>query len=166
VSTVDDDALINRYITTARCYVERRIERPIVAHTLDVLFDRVYPSPWLTLPIGSVLAVTSITSTNDAGVATVLAPSAYVVDLASTPARLGLAAGGTWPSDVRALQGVAIRVEVGLVPVPEDLVHALRLLVGHYYENRMASVGDERVDAALPFGVDELLAPYEMVSLA
>jgi len=131
-----------------------------------VLFDRVYPSPWLTLPIGSVLAVTSITSTNDAGVATVLAPSAYVVDLASTPARLGLAAGGTWPSDVRALQGVAIRVEVGLVPVPEDLVHALRLLVGHYYENRMASVGDERVDAALPFGVDELLAPYEMVSLA
>jgi uncharacterized phiE125 gp8 family phage protein len=71
-----------------------------------------------------------------------------------------------WPWPQQRFQGVAIRVVLGYTVLPADLAQAMYLLIGHYYENRVPTQVGARNDAVLPFGVDELLAPYELVRVA
>ncbi len=44
-------------------------------------------------------------------------------------------------------------------PVPEALVHAVRLLAGHYYENREASIVGVSI-TEIPFGVADIVADF------
>jgi uncharacterized phiE125 gp8 family phage protein len=71
------------------------------------------------------------------------------------------------PQPGRIVGGIEIDVTVGYgdsaVDVPEALRQAIRLLVGHWYENRrLAALGTVTV---LPATVGSLIAPYRMVSL-
>ena len=59
--------------------------------------------------------------------------------------------------DITAGYGVA-------ADVPEPIVTAVLLLAAHLYLNREASVVGASV-APLPFGFDELIAPYRMVGI-
>jgi uncharacterized phiE125 gp8 family phage protein len=166
VTMVDagEDAVIARLITAARTACETRTQRPIVAHVCDVFLDRIQAAGWITLPFAPVTAVSSVTITDLAGVAAVMDPATYLVDLASEPARIGLPTMGFWqPMVMRAFQAVAIRLTLGYAQPPEDLLQAMRLLLGHFYENRSAVQPATRFDAVLPLGVNELLAPYELV---
>jgi len=163
LSHLEDD-VIARLISAARTSCETRTHRPIVAHVCDVFFDRLPPGGWITLPFAPVTAVTSVTITDVTGVPTVVDPTTYLVDLASEPPRLGLPTFGLWqPVAMRAFQAVAIRLTLGYTHPPEDLLQAMRLLLGHYYENRVAVQPGVRNDAVMPLGVAELLAPYELV---
>jgi len=160
------DALIARYIRAARTYVENRTHRPIVLQDCDVLYDALPPYGWIDLPFTPVAAVTWIKTTDVAGITTTMDPAAYLLDAASEPARIGLPTGSTWPAGLRAFQPIAIRLAVGYTTVPEDIVEAIRLLVGHYERNRAAAAVGVRFDATLPFGVDDILAPYELIGVA
>lgn len=159
----DEDALIERLITAARTYCETRLSRPIAQHRCDVFRDRLGTYDLITLPIGPVREVTSITVTDFAGVSTVIDPSLYLVDLASTPARIGLPTGQVWPQNLRRFQPIAIRLLVGDVQPPDDLVQAMRLLIGLYYEERIP-IQPAREELS-KFGVDDHLAPYELVQV-
>jgi uncharacterized phiE125 gp8 family phage protein len=72
------------------------------------------------------------------------------------------------PLPGRAAAGVEIDVSVGYgdaaSDVPAALVHAIRLLVAHWYENRRiaATTGESGV---LPATVSALIAPYRMLGL-
>ncbi len=164
VTLPDEDALITRLITAARVFCEQRTYRPIAPHVCEVFYDRTLnPFGWLTLPVAPVTEVTSITTTDITGVATVVDPATYLVDLASDPPRIGLPTAGFWPFPLRAFQAIAVRLVLGYAVPPEDLLQAMRLLIGHYYENRLASQAGVRNDAVLPLGVNEILSPYELV---
>jgi uncharacterized phiE125 gp8 family phage protein len=168
VTIPDEDADITRFITAARSFCEQRTHRPIVAHTCDVFYDRTLnPFGWITLPFAPVQAVTSVTTTDITGLATVVDPATYLVDLASEPARIGLPTAVFWPFPLRAFQAIAVRLVLGYDQPPEDLLQAMRLMLGHFYENRVAATDAVRGTAqSLPLGVDELLAPYELVMVA
>jgi uncharacterized phiE125 gp8 family phage protein len=165
VSQPDEDAVIADLITAARVFCEKRTGRPIARQDCDVIYDRIAMGQWITLPYAPVSAVVQIEATDIVGVATVLDPSAYLVDLASEPARVGLPTAGFWPMSLRAFQAIAIRLTVGYVVPPADLVQAMRLLLGNFYENREA-VQSGHIIATLPLGVEDILAPYELVSVA
>lgn len=162
VTVPDEDDFIGRCITAARVFCENRIGRAIASHVCDVFYDQINPYAWITLPFSGVREVTSVQTTDVNGVQTLVDPSLYLVDLASDPARIGLPTGQCWPMSLRAFQAVAVRLVLGYVQAPEDLVQAIRLLVGHYYEDRGALLTGQQT-AVLPLGVDDHLAPYEQV---
>lgn len=159
----DEDPLIERYITSARTYCENRLQRILAQRTCDVFLDSLLPYHVITLPVGPVVEVTSIKTTDTEGVQTTVDPALYLVDLASVPARIGLPSGQAWPMNLRAFQSVVIRLVVGYVQPAEDIVQAMRLLIGHYNEKRMAV--QPTTEEALKLGVEDHLAPYEEVQV-
>lgn len=162
VTVSDEDADISRLISAARLFCEHRIGHAIASQTCDIYYDQVDPAAWIPLPVAPVASVTSVKITDTANVQTTINPALYLVDLASDPARVGLPFGGTWPPS-RAFQGLVIRLVVGYPVPPEDLVQAMRILLGHYYENRLAV--ENHAWTTLPLGVAELLAPYELIHI-
>ncbi len=162
-SLTDDDDLIGRYISSARAYLENRIQKPLRPTEADLFFDAAGAGQWITLPAAPLISVDEIATTDTDDVETVVATSVYLVDDASQPARIGLKSGQYWPVNLRYFRAVRVRLTLGFVPVPEDLIQAMRLLVAHYYENRVAAApaaGD-----LVELGVADLVAPYELVVL-
>jgi hypothetical protein len=68
--------------------------------------------------------------------------------------------GQSWPSTtLRPYNGVCITFTCGYgdaSAVPENLIEAMMLLIGHYYENREAVITGQPA-AELPLGVERLL---------
>lgn len=77
-----------------------------------------------------------------------------------------LADGASWPDTatrpeaVRITYAAGFGVEVGAVPA--NIIHAAKLLVGHFYENREAVLIGV-TPAELPMGVAALLGPWRRI---
>jgi uncharacterized phiE125 gp8 family phage protein len=164
------DALMNAFIAAARSKVEKDTSLALLTQTRDVYLDAITTTA-ITLPAQSLplQSVTSIKSTDSAGVVTTFASTNYVVDLAS--ARIGLALGSSWPSDLRPFQPYVLRIVSGwvsaalLLAEAPLLVHAVGLLTAHY-----ATLGRDlaSIDPAteIPFGYEDAISAYVPVSLA
>jgi uncharacterized phiE125 gp8 family phage protein len=128
----DLDGLIPGFITSARMQVEQETGLALIEQTRDVSYDAI-AGPILTLPSQSrpLQSVTSITSTDSAGAEHVLDPANYVVDLAS--ARIGLAIGGAWASDLRPFRPYVIRIVSGWA-TPEAVPQPLKDAVGFFVD--------------------------------
>lgn len=119
--------------------------------------------PWcIHLRGAPIKAVTSIKYQDPDGVQQTLAPADYIVDLDSEPVRIEPAFGRSWPGARHVIGAVKVDYQLGVESaddVPSDLIAAILLMVGHWYENREASVIATNA-VKLPMGVDWLLAPY------
>ena len=108
-----------------------------------------FPRGCIRLPLGPVVSVTSITYTDAGGNTQTVDAADYSLD--------GGAVVGTWP------YGSAVKVQyVAGEGCPEDMKVVVKLLVGHWYENRVAA-GD-KVDA-VPMAVDMLVATRRRVGV-
>jgi uncharacterized phiE125 gp8 family phage protein len=164
------DALMLDFIASARHQVEQDTGIALLTQTYDVFCDALPRGP-IALPWRPIQSVTSVKSTDSAGVVTTLDPSNYIVDpssVAATPARIALTDAGAWPTDGRTFQPWAIRMVVGFTTVAllraraPDLLDAVGLLVAH-----LATAGRDRfTESALRDGYDELIAPYRLVTVA
>ena len=89
------------------------------------------------------------------------------------PCRLAPAVNVYWPETLRQLGAVTIRFVAGYsdptvatteaaqqAAVPENFKHAIKLLIGHFYDNPNASTPQSL--AELPLGVDYLLENYRL----
>ena len=142
----DQDDVIERLISAARRKVERDSWRVLVTQTWDVFYDS-FPPPGcsLVLPKPPLQSVTSVKYHDaDGTTETTLAGSTYIVDAASEPGRIALHDGEEWPSDtLRPANGVEVRIVAGYgaaSAVPDHLVQAMLLLIGHWYEQREAAI--------------------------
>ncbi|MHA6645652.1 head-tail connector protein [Mesorhizobium sp. A623] len=60
---------------------------------------------------------------------------------------------------VEAAEGYVAEIGVAIaIPVPPAVLHAVKLLISHWYSNRDAA--GEKPSHAIEFGVNALLAPY------
>lgn len=161
VDHYEDDGVITGCVLAARQHIENTTGLALVATTFTMTLDE-FPGLQIELPREPVQSVSAVRYTNDAGVVTTWSSSEYEVDLYSMPPRLRPRDGYSWPSPKDVLGAVQIEFVAGyggVQAVPQPIMQAMRLLVGHFYENREASVvGTSAV--ALPFAVDALLAPY------
>jgi uncharacterized phiE125 gp8 family phage protein len=162
------DALMLGNIRAARAYVENDTGLALLTQTRDIYLDRV-TGPVLRLPEQSrpLQSVTSIKTTDTAGVQTTLAPGGYVVDLAT--ARIYLASGGAWPCDGRLFLPWTIRIVSGWASValiPPDLFQAVALMTAHLstFGRDVLQVG--HIVATTPLGYEDLVAPYRVLTLA
>lgn len=88
------------------------------------------------------VAITAINYTDTAGAPIVLNASQYTLDNKSKPARLVPSFGNDWPDTQEILNAVDIEFTVGYTDLADmqakrpELIHAVKLIVGLFYENR------------------------------
>jgi len=168
IDITDDDALLGTYITVARRFCERYQNRAYITQTWKLVLDDWPDDDEIELPYPPLQSVTSIvyydTEDND----NTLATTVYMVDADSEPGRVTLKYNQTWPyTTLRPYNGIEITYVAGYGDatgdVPENVVHAIKLLVGHLYENREAT--GIRPLSEIPFTVKALLDLERIVAL-
>lgn len=116
ISNTADDSDLTALIIAARRQVEKDTNASLVSTVWDLTFDR-FPQDerYIRLPRWPLVSVTSLTSYDQSDVASVLAASNYLVDIASKPGRLVLNTTAVWPlgAGLRYYNGGVIRYTAG-----------------------------------------------------
>ena len=159
-----DDTYITGLITAAREWAETYIERAIGTQTLEIALD-VFPDAFILTP--AVQSITSVTYLDTAGISQTVTSTDYVLDNYSNPAWLVPAYGKVWPSTYCTANAVKVRFIAGYDggnPCPQAIIAAMKLMIGHLYENRQEDVlGNTRMSFnSLPMGIYALLQPYRL----
>lgn len=160
VDHFEDDGVISGCILAARQHIENICGLALANSTWTMTLDTFPDDGSILLPREPVQSVSSVRYTNTAGTLITWSSTEYEVDLYSSPPRLRVRTGFSWPAVKDVLSAVQIEFVCGYGGpqlVPQPIMQAMRLLVGHFYENREA-VGASMAPA--PFAVDALLAPY------
>mgnify|MGYP001289345473 CR=1 FL=1 len=157
VDVSDDDALIEAMRDTAIDFVQQITGR--VIGDVDAV---VYLDQWqnVTFDVGPVNEISSVQYIDENGGLQTLPTSNWYADLAGPHARIRF-------HDVPSLfdyslNRVIVNCNVGHAEnaIPAPVIHAIRLLVGHMYENRTAA--EIRSVNEIPFGVHSLLSPFRI----
>ena len=161
-----EQTLVTALIVQARTKVEQDTGLKLITQAWDVYADA-FPDDAIYLPVEPLLSVTSLKTTTAAGVQSTAASTIYQVDTASSPPRIYLADGQSWPSDLRAHMGIVIRVSVGYGPaasaIPAPLITACEQLLTMWYTAARQGQG------VLPpkwAGYDDAIAPYRRRGIA
>lgn len=154
-------SIISSLLTAAEAKVQEDTGRLLTTQTWDLTLDAFPYGCEIEMPFAPLLSVTSVTTTNVAGVSSVFSATNYRVDIASFAPRIVLADSASWPSDLRMAQAVVIRAVFGYgattASVPEPLRLAILQLVAQWYAVRTAA------GAPIPppwMGYSALIAPY------
>ena len=154
VDGTDEDALIGTYISAARLKCEELSRRAFVTQTLALVLDCWPDESIVKLPRPPLISLTSVIYKDSTGTPTTWGSSNYVIDTFSTPGRLALASGMSWPGvTLYPIGGVKITYQAGYgaaSAVPEIYKQAVKLLTAFYYENR------EQLDE-IPKGIRDML---------
>lgn len=160
----NEDDLITRMISAASRHVENRIGRNLLKRTVTYKrlgFARACAA--IVLPRPPVITVSSVSYVDADGATVVLSAGAYVLLPGPVEDRLAPASGASWPNAHRGMQSVIVVYDSGYgavaSDVPEDLRHAVLLLVQHFYAHRSAVMDGPAV--VTPMAVDALIEPYK-----
>lgn len=167
----EEDALLVSLIGAARDYCQRTDSgrRQYISTTYDWKMDR-FGGYRIVLPRAPLQSVTSITYYDSVNTSTVLSSSLYHV---ATPddgkGWMQPISGESWPSTYERPDAVTIRFVAGYGSsagnVPETLRQAMLLLIGHWHENREASLLGT-ISKEVEFSVHSLLSRNETGSYA
>lgn len=167
VDISDDDTLIGEYITAARVYAEGMTRRAFVEQTWDFTLDR-FQIAGIKLPIQPVTSVTYVRYVDSTGSTQIFtegtSPDVTKYDVFTDRPRTLIVPkyNQVWPDTRDHPESVTVRFVAGYSTFPGDLKQALRLMVGHQYENREAVVLGFTLIEALPLGVQAYLSQYMM----
>ncbi len=176
-----DTTLIQNLVISAREWIEEYLNRTLINTTYQLFLDnvnesdvpikeglytapfKIYRNNFIELPRPPTSSVTHVKYYDDADTATVWATSNYYVDTVRNPARIVLRDGGTWPTDLRASNGVEVQYVAGYgsnrSDIPEPIRMAVLQYVAHLYEHR----GDtEAKTVEPPAMLKSLLQPYKI----
>lgn len=161
VDTADDDILIDALIKAARERVEDLSHRALITQTWRYSLDAWPEGDVILLPRPPLVSVSQIQYLDTAGSPTTWASSNYIVDTDSEPGRVVLAYGISWPTETLYPSApIQITYDAGYGAagsnVPQHLRQAILLLVGHWYENREATVGGAII-REVPLAVESLI---------
>ena len=116
-----------------------------------------------SIPVGPVTALSSVEYKGTSDSYATLGTGQYYYDLDSEPARIRF---HNTPSLYEyALARIRINFTVGYAEasVPAPILQAMRMLVAHWYESRMAVVSSGAIPRSLQLGVEALLSTYRIV---
>lgn len=157
-----DDALIEDAITEARATLEIAMRRSFVTTYWTLGLDAFPSCPErLRLPRPPLQSVQAITYLDVEGATQTLSPTIYGIDTLNEPGLVYLQPAQVWPSTYEVPNAVQIAFVAGqddVLYVPAGIKSAIKLLVGHLYEQREASA--ERALHAIPMGVERLVWLY------
>lgn len=166
-------------ITEARAATEDYIGRALAPQVLELATDSFPASQYdgflaesafneLELPMPPVIAIESVNYLDETGIDTLLELNGYVLDYHSQPAVVYLPYGATWPAIARGRNAVRIRYMAGYDtpggspdnhPLPPAILAAMKLMLGHLWENRELS--SDATITEIPLGFVSLLRLYQ-----
>ena len=161
----DDDNLITALVLAATDQVQANTQRRYMPQSLQWILQG-----WgdhMVLPVApggdsQGIEITGVTYVDENGATQTLDPSIYWARPHGDTLRLVLQWYQIWPWLGDGPDRVVISFEITEDSVASPMaVHACKLLVSHWYENRDAVVGVDNRDSStpLPFGVEALLSP-------
>lgn len=157
VDVDDDDSLIESFRNAAILWVQEITGRIMGDVDCIIYLDAFRP---VTLDAGPVNSISSIQYIDTFGNVQTLSTANYFVDIAGSHGRVRF-------HDVPdlydyALNRVIINCNVGHAEssIPAPMIHAVRLLVAHLYENRSAA--EIRSVNEIPFGIHSLCSPFRI----
>ena len=152
----DEDTTIEALINAAVQHCQDYTNRHFVNSNFTLSLDDFYNCEFSIGPINTITGVTY----KDVGNATqTLATSKYWYDTKREPGRIHFEnAPDTYEDDFNV---VTISGTLGANPAP-PVVHAIKMLVAHYYENRRAVITASANE--MPLGVAALLNPYRIIT--
>ena len=155
----DDATLLPGMIAAARRYVETLSRCQLVTATYTYKLDAFPSDRTIRIPRPPLQSISSITYIDTGGDSQTLDATVYDVDADSEPGRVSLAFDQVWPATRNQDNAVTITFVNGFgaaSAVPDTFKHAIRLLVGHWWENR-ESVVVGTVVAELKQAVEDLV---------
>ena len=164
IENADHDTLLRRLIDAAVIYITLASRKVLFNLTREMVLDSFPDKDFIDLYTAPLVSVEAFTTFNEADVADSTF-TGYTVD---TPgARLLLKDSAYWPSNLRGNSAVRIAYTVGhgsnMAQMPPELVQAVMLLVGHWYQNRAAGGCD--ITAEMAFGVSDIIAQTRVMRL-
>jgi len=162
VTHTQEDTLIGALRSAAISWVEEHCNIKLGSYTA-----RGYLTDWRPayFPIGPVTAISEVKyqTTADKDYATdltTLGTTLWYTDEVSQPARIAFR---DYPTTYDyALTPVVVTFTAGYTTMPAPVVHAIRLLVAHMYENRQEEVTGT-ITTRLKFGLEALLNPFRII---
>jgi len=145
----NDDVMIKDQIVAARELIEDLTSRAIITQTWQWFRDD-FPEDVFDVPKPPLQSVDHIKYTDQDGTTTTVSASKYIVDTDNVPARIALKTDENWPNVSAGLQrinAVEIQFIAGYGDKPDDVPakvkKAMKLIIGHLYENRQWVVTNE-----------------------
>lgn len=166
VDTATDDAYVQALVTSAREWVEQYLDRTLV-HTQWVMrFDKFPPDgthdielPRPPMATAGTTTAVALTFTFENGTTSTYSTASYRVDRDGVPGTVKTLYGQTWPPHLQDDNAISVTWWGGYgasgTSVPAAIRHAMLMLVGMWYERRMAA--DSMSGNEIPFGVKSLL---------
>ena len=140
VDISDDDTLITDLITAAREKFEEINGRTLFTTTWKLILDDWPSKDYIVLPRPPLASVTSIDYIDKDGNSTTFSSGNYVVETDRTPGRVHLGYDKQWPTvTLRPASPITITYVAGwssTASIPEKYKQAMKMLIGHWYENR------------------------------
>lgn len=164
----DEDYLLLGLVEAATQMAENRLRQKIMTQTWDWYVDDFsddFGDGFLTIPIGPLLAVTSLSYYDTLNVLTVWDAANYWVDLGALRARIVPKESVSWPTLYPRPQAVKIRLSVGYgtrEAVPRAIRTWITCMVGTLYENRETVAPKEMMSIG---ALDGLLDVYRVVEI-
>lgn len=158
VEDLDSDDLIDLYLRAAEdslAYLGRAFKP--ASYALDIYG---YAPRYLELPMPPLRSVTAVKAAGSDGTLSTVDPANYSVGKTSEGrGRMRLASAYSWPYFAEGYVSASVEFTAGYDTVPSGLRAAILLIAGAMYENRSAA--SPAVLTKLPFGVDNLVAPFQ-----
>lgn len=151
----DEDDLLERLIAAATAKVERDCDRAFGEQTWEVILDA-FPDDEVEIPWGPLVSVTSLTYLDGDEVETVMDAADYLIEEGHLHGLIFPLS--SWPTTYEHRNAVVIRYVAG-DGWPEDVRHAVLLLVGHWFNAREA-VGRAADNATVPLAYEALIASH------
>jgi len=166
VTNSDDDTLIAALVERATQFVENETRRQLINATWVMKLDTFPHGSFIDFPVSPLVSVTSIAYSDGNGDSQTLAASVYGVDTTQDPGRIFLKSGQEWPSTLDQANAVTVTAVVGYgtaaSDIPAALVHAVLMLVAHFYEHREAVDPRGGQFGEVPLGVSNLVQQYRV----
>lgn len=166
VEHADEDAYITSLVQAATSHLDGwsgTLGRALVEQTWEVTLDA-FPVGAIHLPLGDVIAVTSVKYDDTAGDEQTVSSTDYFLDNRSLDGWVVPFADVSWPDTLDAVNAVRVRYTAGYgaaSAVPAAIRHAILMLVAHWYANREAVTAGGA--SALPMAVDALTHPFRVL---
>lgn len=163
----EEDEIISSLITAARFTVETITRRSLISQTWKLSLDGFPAGTVIKLPHTPVKLVNHVKFYDAEGNFQTLESSKYWLDSLSSPARIILKDGESFPdSQLGRPNSVEVTYQAGYGDTAEDVPapirHAIKLIVAHLYENPdIVSAGQL---STIPMSCDYLLAPYRVIT--
>lgn len=160
-----DDTYVSGLIPVARQYVENYTGECLCLRTIAIMYDE-FPFPFgeMVLPFGPLNSITSIQYEDFSQTVQTLSASLYRVDKYSPLGSAYLPLFNFWPIQICQSHSVTVTGVFGFGTVasgliPPVLVHAVKLAIAHFYNERVPIIMG-LVPSTIPHGLEALMHQY------